>query len=617
MGRIALPAVLAAFLTGCALAPTYDSKIAAPLAAAGQGNVEDALRALDAKAQGGDKADLLINLERGELLRVAARFQDSLTAFEVADVKVNAWEATAKTAPEQLMDQVAATFVGETFKTYEGQDYEKVMLTTRMAMDRISLGDLDTARIDIKRTHEREAVITEFRAKETYAAEEQAKQNGVVGQAKELNGYPIETLNDPDVLQLRNGYQNALSHYLAGYVYEALNEPSLAAPGYRKAIELRPGLPILEEGLRGLDERTSARGPKGVTDVLFILEAGSAPARKSQWITFPIPSKNGIIVVPLAYPVIYPNKAAPAVEQVSVNGTSIPAALVADFNVMARRTLKDELPGVQLRAAIRAIGKGVVQEQLNRKSVWLGLIGNVAAVATESPADDRMWRSLPERVFVARAFLPPGAYELRVPGLRDEPLPLVIEGRYMVVPVRVMEARTYYAQPMHFGQVAAVEPPPPQRPVTAVGKGSAKAPSRAAASAPPNKAATGKSANSKAEMVPADAKASTAKKTESAKADADAKASGDTTRKTTMTGPDVRAAGTKPVADATSAATGARATAVEASPSAGAKSAAAPPKRAAAAEGTKAGGQMLNVGASASRKDEIAEAAKKPASSPQ
>src|SRR5436190_1669062 len=104
---------------------------------------------------------------------------------------------------------------------------------------------------------EREAVIAEFRAKETAAAEQEAKDKGVTGEAKELNGYPIETLNDPEVLQLKNGFQNSLSHYLAGFVYEALNEPSLSAPGYRKAIELRPGVSLLEEGLRGLDQRTS------------------------------------------------------------------------------------------------------------------------------------------------------------------------------------------------------------------------------------------------------------------------------------------------------------------------------------------------------------------------
>ena len=113
--------------------------------------------------------------------------------------------------------------------------------------------------MDIKRTHEREAVIAEFRAKETLAAEEEAKSKGATSGGKELNGYPVETLNDPEVLALKNGYSNALSHYLAGFLYEVLNEPGLAAPGYRKAIELRPDTPLLEEGLRGLSRPATPR----------------------------------------------------------------------------------------------------------------------------------------------------------------------------------------------------------------------------------------------------------------------------------------------------------------------------------------------------------------------
>ena len=42
--------------------------------------------------------------------------------------------------------------------------------------------------------------------------------------SKEINGYPVETLNDPEVLALKNGYSNALSHYLAGFLYEVLGE---------------------------------------------------------------------------------------------------------------------------------------------------------------------------------------------------------------------------------------------------------------------------------------------------------------------------------------------------------------------------------------------------------
>src|SRR5205823_3208662 len=278
-------------------------------------------------------------------------------------------------------------------------------------------------------------------------------------------------------LQLKNGFQNSLSHYLAGFVYEALNEPSLSAPGYRKAIELRPGVPVLEEGLRGLDQRTSFRHPKGVTDVVFVIEAGNAPARAAKSITFPIPTRNGVVVVPLSFPVIYPNAAAPIVNQISVNDKTLSTALIADFNVMARKALKDELPGMTLRAAVRAIGKGVIQDQLNKRGGLIGVIGNIGAVVTESPADDRMWRALPERVFLARAYFPPGSYQLRIPGASDGDIQLTIEGRYMVVPVRILQSKTYFGQTAHFGEAGTMvaEPTPlPAAPVSAARKTPAK-----------------------------------------------------------------------------------------------------------------------------------------------
>ena len=247
------PAMAIALLSGCATVPSHDKSVGGSIAATRQGDVSGAIRQLEIQTEGPRKNDLLLNLEKGELLRIGTRYKESLAAFEVADVKVNQWEADAKSTPGKLVGHIGAVLAGDNSREYEGQDYEKVMLTTRMAMDRINLGDLDNARVDIKRTHEREAVIAEFRAKETEAAELDAKDKGIKPGVKELNGYPVETLNDPDVLKLKNGFQNALSHYLSGFVYEALDEPGLAAPGYRKANELRPNLPVLEEGLRGLD----------------------------------------------------------------------------------------------------------------------------------------------------------------------------------------------------------------------------------------------------------------------------------------------------------------------------------------------------------------------------
>ena len=520
MGHLRLMAAVALLATGCAVAPTYDKKVAAPIEAAKRNDIAGALRALDETAKSGDKADLLVHLERGELLRIDGKFPESQAAFEQADVKVNEWENTAKTAPDKLMAQVGATIMGDRFREYEGQDYEKVMLTTRMALNRVSLGDLDTARVDIKRTHEREAVIEEFRAKQTAAAEEEAKSKGVTGTAKELNGYPVETLNDPEVLKLKNGYQNALSHYMAGFVYEALNEPGLAAPGYRKANELRPGLPVLEEALSGLDNRTSFARPRGVTDVLFVIETGTAPARQSKMLTIPIPTRRGMVLAPISFPVIEPNRGAAHIDQLLVSGQPVPAALIADFNVMARRSLKDDLPGIQFRGAIRAIGKAVIQEQLNRQHPLLGLAGNIAAVATEAPADDRLWRFLPERIFVARAFLKPGTHELRLPGLRDAPITVAIDGKHMLVPVRFLESQPYLAQPKHFGvagTIAAETPPPPKAEAKPAAKSSKPARTSTGSKAP---------ATTKSAAPPADGKGAPAKPaagTTPAKPAADAK----------------------------------------------------------------------------------------------
>ena len=163
--------VLGIALTGCANMQSHD-KLATEMQSAGQTNgIPAALARLEASATTADeKAALLYNLERGELLRMDRRYEDSTGAFLQADTKVKEWEETAKTNPSKLMGTVGAALISERLKVYEGQDYEKVWLTTRLALNRLAVGDFENARVDIKRTHEREAIIAEFRAKETLAA---------------------------------------------------------------------------------------------------------------------------------------------------------------------------------------------------------------------------------------------------------------------------------------------------------------------------------------------------------------------------------------------------------------------------------------------------------------
>ena len=448
---------LSAALTGCASMQSHD-KLASDVQSAGRtGGIPAALAQLEASAKSeDDKTALLYNLERGELLRMDRRYEDSTNAFLLADIKVKEWEETAKTDPSKLMGTVGAALISERLKNYEGQDYEKVWLTTRLAMNRVAVGDFENARVDIKRTHEREAIIAEFRSKETLAAEEEAKSKGAAAGGKELNGYPVETLNDPEVLALKNGYQNALSHYLAGFMYEVLGESGLAAPGYRKAIELKPETGVLEEGLRGLDNRTSFtwKRRQRTTDVLFVVEAGDAPARKPKAFTIPVPTGRGMVTASISYPVIEPSTD-PLLTTLSAAGTDLKLEKVVDVNVMARRALKDEMPGMVLRGVTRAIAKGVMQNELQKRGGLVGgLIGAVASAATEV-ADDRMWRMLPGRVYIARGYLPPGEHVVTVNG-RALPDPVKIDGQYALVPLRLYENTVLMGDVASLGKLAPV-----------------------------------------------------------------------------------------------------------------------------------------------------------------
>lgn len=452
---------LALALTGCATMKSHDDLANQMQSAQQSGGIPGALKALEASATTPDeKTGLLYNMERGELLRLNHQYPESTQAFLLADKKVSEWEETAKTDPSKLLATLGAATISERLKVYEGQDYEKVWLTTRLALNRVAASDLETARVDIKRTHEREAVIAEFRAKETAEAEESAKAKGVEKSGKEVNGYPVETLNDPEVLALKNGYQNAVSHYLAGYLYEVLNEPGLAAPGYRKAIELRPETPVLEEGLRGLDERTSFthKRRQRMTDVLFLVEAGDAPARKPKGFTVPIPARRGLRTVSISYPVIEPSKD-PALGKLSTSGMDFKLEKVVDVNVMARRALKDEMPGMILRGITRAILKAELQDQLQKNAGMIGgILGIVASVVTEQ-ADDRIWRRLPGRVYVARGYLPEGEHKVQIDG-RNLDITVKVAGQYALVPLRLTGNSVIAGNVGTFGTLVAEAPAP-------------------------------------------------------------------------------------------------------------------------------------------------------------
>jgi len=430
------------------------------VSSAAAGNLDNAIKALDA-ANTGTK-DLLYYLELGMLQRLDQRYDESQKAWQVAAGLVHPGDLPSADDPVDLLRNASSYVVNDSLRPYPGYDYENVMLLTHMALNFLAQGDFDQARVAIKQTHELESQIADARAKEMARVEEDARKRGAQTSFKELNGYPVETSDNPEVNALRNSYQSALSHYLAGFVYEALGEGSLAAPGYRLANELQPNQPMLEEALRGLDARLTQRDD-GQSDVLFVIGSGLAPALQSRQFRLPVWIGTRTILVVSSFPVMVDTQFARAPAGIALDGgsNSLPLTPITSVDLMARRRLLDDMPAIMLRSAVRASTRAALQAGLQvphgggrndggaaALGAALSLIVAASSVVVEK-ADERSWRTLPSEIQIARARLPAGRHRITLLGSGGlHHAEVNISGRYAVVDLRMLRDRLFVNAPV-------------------------------------------------------------------------------------------------------------------------------------------------------------------------
>lgn len=444
-------------LTGCAVFRSYDSELQETNQQLVAGNVDAALALLESNNKS-DVKDLLYYFEKGELLRSKGDLQGSQQAWRVADGVVFEWEEAVKLDTEKYLSQFASYLDNDKVRRYQGYDYEKVMLTTQMALNLLAQNDFAGARTEIKKTHEREAVIAELRDKQYLKGEQEAEQQGTRTEFKDLKGYPVASLDDPEVVSLKNSYQSAFSHYLSGFVYEALGEKGLAAPGYRTAAELRPKTPLLEQALLNLDGKQAKAGE---SDVLIVVQSGLAPARDSMRIPLPLTIDGNLVITTLSFPVIREDNSTARFAEVYLNDQAVSLTSLNNTSAMSRRALRDDMPEIILRTSVRAVSRTLAQKKLNEVDPLAALIVGIAAAVVEG-ADTRTWRTLPNQTQVARVHLAQGEHRLSLPAiLGSGTLKVKIDQPYQVISLRVLGHQV-------FASGAAIQlPQPAQAPVLA------------------------------------------------------------------------------------------------------------------------------------------------------
>ncbi len=375
-------------LQGCA---TQAEKSAGMRTFLKQGRPDMALMEVE---KDGESDDVMVNMNRGILRSMNGDFEGSNKALEIAKEKIQELYSTS------ISEQAAAVIVNDETISFDGDRYEQVLVHAYKALNYISMGDLDAARVEIMQS---DVKMMEW------------------GDAPE---------EDPFV------------RYLSGIIFEALGEKDSALVSYRQAVDAykatkeRHGLNVpsqLKQDLLTLlaNEKLwgeyknykkefsmpdfKAQKTTGKGELVIIMHNGLAPQRDQKTIE----SYSNILAlnIKVALPT-YPNPPE-YVNQVrlSIGGQTKMLETVENIDGLARAALNEDIALITTRAIARVVAKKKIEKETGDRGGAYGGFAQLAMMvvnhATEI-ADTRCWNTLPQQIQIGRVFLPEGKQNLKI-----------------------------------------------------------------------------------------------------------------------------------------------------------------------------------------------------------
>ena len=370
-------------------------------------------------------------LEMGQTQRLQgpAHIPKSTRNLIIADQDVQRWEIRTNERLKRSLNDIGSYVLSEGLSNdYDLKPYEIGLLSQYLSLNHIAQGRWNDAMVEAKKMASREKVIEELVQKKiasiSNAQSDQQNQpntKGSTSRIEAIGGYPVNLLDDYETRNLKNSYQNPSSYYLSAFIYESQGETSLAAPGYRLAIELRPSVDFFKSSLANLDKNIKNKQKGKDADTLFVIDTGYLPKITSLKINQSFNIGSGPKFITMTFPVIEQSTELFSPNFVEVAGQSIRPELTSSIDAMARKNLKDDMPAYVLRATSRAIISLTAQlaadraaQQRNNKDNNAAMVGALAGLMTAvalqaiNVADVRHWSTLPSQTYMARVNLPVG-----------------------------------------------------------------------------------------------------------------------------------------------------------------------------------------------------------------
>jgi hypothetical protein len=435
-------ALLLIFLTGCGPSVSRYLLIDDNLHA---GNFKQADAIVQqAEKEYGAKSRVLYGMDRGMTLQLAGDYKQSNAVLEQTEDEID------RLYTRTVRSETLAFMTNDNALPYEGEPYEQVMVNVLKALNYACLNQWQDALVEARRIDHRLNVLSDgTKDKAAYRDD---------GFARYLSGILYESAGDMNNAFI--AYRNAYEAFDSMRAWSRTGVPA----------QLRTDLLRTADALHLTQELTeyqhafpdtpwqSSQALQQLAQVIVISYNGRAPRKEDQFLDLPISldalqlvllnrgfsqsnryqdrafdsvlyGLNGR-VVRVALPRLVQQKTQVPVDAIQLmadNGSPIHLRTETAQNVtaLAEKALSERMAGITVKALARAALKFSLAEGATRgaqqaagkdAAPWVGLVVGLLtkglAVASEE-SDKRSWRTLPDEIHLARAWVSPGQYHVQ------------------------------------------------------------------------------------------------------------------------------------------------------------------------------------------------------------
>ena len=424
------------------------------------------------KAKGAGDTDRLVwQLEWGAAERGAGRFAQSEQAFAAADETLAYWEQQ----PDISLSSEALSLINNMSSLpYRGTAYDRIMVSTYQALNYLTLGENDKARVALNRALDRQREAVEANAKrleKTKAEATTAKpgdgDSGYDVQRALADGQFAAALNanygELQGMRAYADYVNPFSVWLHGVYFMANadgnSEVERSHLSLQRVAGMLPQCAAVQADY-ALIKKIREAGAK-MPDVTYVIfETGQAPARREERIDIPLlVVTDRLPYVGAAFPKLFfkGNYAANLVVS-SAGQEPVRTEVLASMDSVIATDFSNALPEIITRTLINMGIKATASYVLNRTArhlydensddptyalIYIGTLITTSVYSySTTRADLRTWLTLPKEFQIARLATPPDR-KLRLLAGQSPAVDLeLIPGRVNVVYVRSTGAST-------------------------------------------------------------------------------------------------------------------------------------------------------------------------------